>query len=74
VVAVAKRFDRYKVDLTKYDSPEAQALRKQYSISGVPIVVFLGADGSEIAAARVDGFLPPEAFLEQLKVGGGATR
>ena len=74
VVAAAKPFDRYKVDLTKYDSPEAQALRKQYSISGVPIVVFLGADGSEIAAARVDGFLAPEAFLEQLKVGGGATR
>jgi thiol:disulfide interchange protein DsbD len=74
VVAAAKRFDRYKVDLTKYDSPEAQALRKRYAISGVPIVVFLGAGGNEIAEARVDGFVPPEAFLQNLRLGGGEAR
>lgn len=69
VVAAAKQFDRYKVDLTKYDSPEAQALRKQYGISGVPIVVFLGPDGNEVADARVDGFLAPDPFLDRLKMG-----
>jgi thiol:disulfide interchange protein DsbD len=69
VVASAKRFDRYKVDLTKYDSPEASALRKKYSVTGVPIVVFLGRGGSEVAEARVDGFLPPERFLQQLELG-----
>ena len=69
VVAAAKGFDRYKVDLTKYDSPEAQALRKQYDIAGVPIVVFLGPGGNELADARVDGFLSPEVFLERMKVG-----
>ena len=74
VVAAAKRFDRYKVDLTKYDSPEAQALRKRYAIAGVPIVVFLGAGGNEIAEARVDGFVPPEAFLQNLRLGGGEAR
>jgi len=72
VVASAKRFDRYRVDLTKYNTPEATELRKRYSVSGVPIVVFLGRDGSEVAEARVDGFLPPDRFLQQLELGAAA--
>jgi len=70
VVAAARGFDRYKVDLTKYDSPESEASRKRYGITGVPTVVFLGADGREIATARVEGFLPPEPFLERMRLGG----
>ena len=72
VVAKAKDFDRYKIDLTKYDSPESAALRKRYGINGVPIVVFIGKDGNEIAEARVDGFLPPDRFLQQLELGAAA--
>lgn len=70
VVAEARRFDRYHVDLTKYDAPESEASRKLYDIRGVPTVVFLGADGREVADTRVEGFMPPEAFLGQLKKGG----
>jgi thiol:disulfide interchange protein DsbD len=70
VVAVAKQFDRFHVDLTKYDSPESEAWRKQYGITGVPTVVFLGPDGKEIADARVEGFMPPEPFLGQMRKGG----
>ncbi|HEX5632069.1 MAG TPA: cytochrome c biogenesis protein CcdA, partial [Gemmatimonadales bacterium] len=62
VVAEAKKFDRYKVDLTKYDSAEANETRKRYGITGVPTIVFLGPDGQEIVPARVEGFLPPEPF------------
>ena len=69
VVAAAKNFDRYRVDLTKYDSPEAATLRKQFNVTGVPIVVFLGKGGNEVAEARVDGFLPPERFLQQMELG-----
>jgi len=69
VVAAAKNFDRYKVNLTKYDSPEASELRKRYGVTGVPIVVFLGKGGNEVAEARVDGFLPPERFLQQMELG-----
>jgi thiol:disulfide interchange protein DsbD len=69
VVAAAKSFDRYKVDLTKFDSPEASALRKQFNVTGVPIVVFLGKSGTEVAEARVDGFLPPDRFLQQMSLG-----
>ena len=67
VVAEAKRFDRYKVDLTKYNSTEANETRKRYGIAGVPTVVFLGPDGAEIAPARVEGFLKPDLFLERMK-------
>jgi thiol:disulfide interchange protein DsbD len=70
VVAVAKKFDRYKVDLTKYNSAEANEAKKHYRISGVPTIVFLGPDGAEIVPARVEGFLPPELFMERMQVGG----
>lgn len=58
---------RLKVDLTHFDSPEAEALRKQYDISGVPTVVFLRRDGSEDRESRIVGFLPATAFLEKFK-------
>jgi hypothetical protein len=33
--------------------------------------VFLGPGGTEIADARVEGFMPPEPFLGQMRKGGG---
>ncbi|MEQ1831772.1 MAG: cytochrome c biogenesis protein CcdA [Candidatus Eisenbacteria bacterium] len=71
VVAAGRQFDRYHVDLTKYDSPQSEATRKQYGITGVPTIVFLDHAGQEIADARVEGFMPPEPFLSQMKKGGG---
>ena len=72
VVAEARRFDRYHVDLTKYDAPESEVSRKRYDIRGVPTVVFLGAGGREVVDTRVEGFMAPEAFLGQLKKQSGA--
>jgi thiol:disulfide interchange protein DsbD len=66
-----KPFRAYRVDLTHYDSPEAERWRKQYGITGVPTVVFLAPDGSEIRAARVEGFVGPSAFLERIRVAAG---
>jgi thiol:disulfide interchange protein DsbD len=68
VVRAAQDFHASKVDLTRYDSPESERLRKEYGITGVPTVVFLDLDGREVRTARVEGFLPPEAFLERMKV------
>lgn len=69
VVSFAKRFDRYHVDLTDYESVTSEAARRQYGITGVPTVVFLDARGSEIAPARVEGFLPPQPFLDKMRLG-----
>ena len=67
VIAVAEKFVRLKVDLTHFDSPEAEALRKKFDIAGVPTIVFLTHDGTEDKSARVVGFLPPDRFLERMK-------
>jgi thioredoxin:protein disulfide reductase len=68
VIDKARPFAAYKVDLTRYDSPEADRWRRQYGIAGVPTVVFLTPGGVEVREARVEGFLPPERFLERLDV------
>lgn len=69
----ARSFRTFRVDLTRYDSPEAEQWRRQYRITGVPTVLFLTPEGAEVAAARVEGFMPPEPFLQrmQLAAGGG---
>ena len=36
-------------------------------IAGVPTVGFLSPDGAEVPATRVEGFLPPEPFLERMR-------
>lgn len=55
---------KLKVDLTRMDSPESEALMREYNVQGVPTVVFLDAAGHERPNTRVLGFLPPEAFLD----------
>ena len=67
VAKEAGEFVRLKVDLTHFDSPEAEALRKKFNISGVPTIVFLNSNGDEHAESRVVGFLPPKDFLNKLK-------
>jgi thiol:disulfide interchange protein DsbD len=73
VRAMARSFKTYKVDLTRYDSPETKAIMRQYGITGPPTVVFLGPDGREVIEARVEGFIPPEPFLERMKYAGRRT-
>ena len=68
VIAAAREFAAFKVDLTHYHSPEADRARRDYGVAGVPTVVFLAPDGHEIRAARVVGFLPPRRFLERMKL------
>ncbi|MBI5708848.1 MAG: thioredoxin family protein [Candidatus Eisenbacteria bacterium] len=72
VIARARDFETFKVDLTHYDSPDAERWRRQYRISGVPTIVFLAPDGSEVRAARVEGFLPPARFLEKMELAAAA--
>lgn len=68
VRAAARSFRTLRVDLTKYQSPESERLRKQFRIRSVPTVMFMGADGVEVTNARVEGFLPADGFLERMKL------
>jgi len=67
VIDAAEEFVRLKVDLTHFDSPEAENLRKLFNIAGVPTILFLDRTGIENKSARVIGYLPPEQFLQRMK-------
>jgi thiol:disulfide interchange protein DsbD len=65
-------FRAFRADLTKFQSPETERLKSRYDVHGVPTVLFLAPDGSEVRAARVEGFLTPEQFLERVRIAQAA--
>ena len=67
VVELSKQFYTLKVDLTSIDDPGSEKLRKQYRILGVPTLIFLQPDRSEIEDLRVVGFKPAEDFLSDME-------
>jgi thioredoxin:protein disulfide reductase len=67
VIAESERFVRVKVDLTHFDSPEAEQLRKKFAIAGVPTIVFINGAGEEVTTARIVGFMPASEFAARLK-------
>ncbi len=67
VIDATKDLVRLKVDLTSFDSPESEALRREFNIAGVPTIVFLNDRGEEAKPARVIGYLPPKQFLERVR-------
>ena len=67
VIDATKEFIRLKVDLTHFDSPDSEALRKKFNIAGVPTVVFINKNGQEVLNSRVVGYIPPKEFVERTK-------
>jgi thiol:disulfide interchange protein DsbD len=72
VIQATRDWVRLKVDLTQFDSPESEALRREYRISGVPTILFLGPDGTEVPGTRIVGFVPPAEFLATVQRGLGS--
>jgi thiol:disulfide interchange protein DsbD len=72
VIAATNELVRLKVDLTHFDSPESEALRKKYNIAGVPTIIFVDRSGNEVVNSRVVGYLPPKEFIEKVKPVTGA--
>lgn len=67
VIEATRPFVTLKVDLTQSESPQAERLRKQFSVGGVPTIIFLDAQGNEVKEARLVGYLGPEDFLQHVK-------
>lgn len=61
------RFVRIKADLTNDRDPQVQKLTKDYSIVGVPTIVFIDSGGHEVSAQRLTGFENPQPFLARVK-------
>lgn len=73
VKEATRAYRAFKVDLTRYDSPDVERWRQRYSINGVPSVLFIAANGTEARAARVEGFLGPEPFVERVRMAEAAA-
>ena len=67
VVAESERFVRLKADLTRTGDESVQRLSREYSILGVPTIVFIGSEGDEIDSARLTGFEKADPFLARMK-------
>ncbi len=66
VIEATDHMVRLKVDLTHFDSPESEEIRRQYNVAGVPTIVFLDDEGNEVTEARVVGFVGPDEFLRRM--------
>ncbi len=66
VEAIKKDFVLVKVDLTFAGNKAHEKLTEEYDIKGVPTIVFLDKNGSEISSLRLIGVEQPGPFLERM--------
>lgn len=55
-----------RVDFTG-DSDENIKLQEKYNVAGLPCILFLRPDGTEIEESRITGFTPPEKFVSHIE-------
>jgi thioredoxin:protein disulfide reductase len=55
-----------KVDVTEAGNALHERLLQQFSVKGVPTVVFLDSEGKEREDLRLVDFLPPDQFLSRM--------
>lgn len=53
-----------RMDVTDQDDPKIQNILQQYSIEGVPTIIFLDSKGQEIKDSRVIGLVTPQEFSQ----------
>ena len=68
VISATDHMARLKVDLTNFDSPESEQIRRKFNVAGVPTIILLDSNGDEIPGSRVVGFEGPDRFLARLKL------
>lgn len=67
VIAASREFVMLKADLTSNKDTVVTAFYKKYGIKGVPTLIFLKPDGSEIEELRGTGFESKDVFLSKMK-------
>jgi thiol:disulfide interchange protein DsbD len=67
VIAASQNFVMLKADLTSNKKESAKVFSKKFGIKGVPTLIFLKPDGTEIEELRVTGFEPKDVFLSKMK-------
>lgn len=66
VSELAKSFTTIKLDFTQSDEKK-EAIKEKYNIKGLPVVVFMTADGKELKEIRLTGFEEPEDFIKRMQ-------
>jgi thiol:disulfide interchange protein DsbD len=66
VIAASGGFIMLKADLTRRSDPVNDFYRK-YGVKGVPTLIFLRPDGTEIVELRGTGFEAKGIFLDKMK-------
>ena len=56
-----------KADLTSRKDPGVGEFYEKYRIKGVPTLIFIKPDGTEMAELRGAGFEPKDVFLAKMK-------
>ena len=51
-----------RIDFTT-ESEESSKIQEQFTVIGLPCILFLSADGKEMPNSRITGFMPPEEFF-----------
>ncbi|MBU1398327.1 MAG: thioredoxin family protein [Proteobacteria bacterium] len=67
-------FVMIKVDVTRGGNPVHERLLQEYSVKGVPTVVFLDTNGKELSDLRLVDFLPPEQFIGRMAQAGQSAQ
>lgn len=67
VINVLKSFRRIKVDATSMHNEGVVAVARQFDVMGVPTIVFLDEQGREVPELRMEGYVPPEDFVNMLR-------
>jgi len=65
VQAEFAHFELLKIDLTESDETTIEVM-EEYTVFGLPSILFFNTQGEELAAQRVTGFLDADDFTEQL--------
>lgn len=67
VIATSREFLMLRVDVTSNKDPLVKDYYKKFRVRGVPTLIFLKPDGSEIWELRGTGFEPKDVFLAKMK-------
>ena len=67
VIAASRKFVMLKADLTSNKDAGVKAFYKKFGLKGVPTLIFLKPDGSEIQELRGTGFESKDVLLSKMK-------
>jgi thiol:disulfide interchange protein DsbD len=67
VIVLLKNFRKIKVNATSVDTDEIRDAISRFEVFGVPTVIFLDEKGREVKDLRMNGYVPPDAFVDYVR-------